>query len=101
MVMKYISIVLFAVLAIVFFCGKGGWLIAGYNTMSDNDKEKYNYKKLCRVMGGCMAVIDVLLIISCAIGEKASNTLENVFSVLGIVVVILAVILANTICRKK
>lgn len=98
---QYISIIIFAVLAFTFFRGKGGWLIAGYNTMTNEEKEKYDYKRLCRVMGCCMAVIDALLIISCALGEKVTDTAENILSISGIVIVILTVILANTICRKK
>ena len=38
---------LFLVMGIVLFCGKGSWLIAGYNTMSPQEKEKYDEKKLC------------------------------------------------------
>lgn len=60
MIKNYILIVVLAVLAIIILSGKGGWLIAGYNTMSD-DKKKYNYRKLCYVTGGCLLVIDVLL----------------------------------------
>ncbi len=88
MVAQYILIVLFTVLAFVFLAGKGGWFIAGYNTMSDEDRQK------------CIAV-DILLIISCIIGERATDNAKNIFAVLGIVIAILTVILANTICRKK
>lgn len=99
--MQYILIVLLAVLAILILSEKAGWLIAGYNTMSDNDRQKYNYKRLCRVIGGCIIAIDILLIISCAIGEAMTDKMENVFSFLEIAIAILTVILANTICRKK
>lgn len=98
---KYVLIVLFTVLTIVFFSGKGGFLIAGYNAMSDNKKQRYNYRRLCYVMGGGMLLIDVLLIISCVIGEAATDRFENVFLILGIVVTFLIVLLANIICRKK
>lgn len=101
MVTQYILIVLFAILAFVFWTGKGGWFIAGYNTMSDKDKQKYNYKRLCKVMGCCMIAVDVLFIISCIIGERATDSTKNIFAILGIVIAILTVILANTICRKK
>lgn len=101
MVDRYILIVLFAILALVFFRGKGGWLIAGYNAMSSEEKEKYNYKRLCHIMGSCMIATDVLLIISCLIGETAADNLENVFTILGIAVVIITILLVNTICRKK
>ena len=99
--MDYPLIILFTVLAIIILSGKGSWLIAGYNTMSDEDKQKYNYKKLCLVTGGCMIAIDVLLIISCTVEEITNNKLENVFAILVIAIVILTVILANTICRKN
>lgn len=101
MIVQYLLIAICTILSISFFCGKGRWLIAGYNTMNDNDKQKYDYKKLCYVMGCCLAVIDVLLIISCIIGEATTDKWKNLFSVIGIVDAILTVILANTICRKK
>lgn len=47
-----------------------------------------------------MLIIDMFLIISCAIGEAATDRLENVFLISGIVVTFLIVLLANTICRK-
>ena len=42
------------VLGIMFFCGKGSFLIAGYNTASSKEKEQYDEKALCRAMGGLM-----------------------------------------------
>ncbi|NLM47504.1 MAG: DUF3784 domain-containing protein [Epulopiscium sp.] len=30
---------LFLILSIVLFCGKGQWLIAGFNTMSEQEKK--------------------------------------------------------------
>ena len=45
---------LFILLGIVFSCGKGAGLIAGYNTSSDAEKAKYDEKKLCKVMGKFM-----------------------------------------------
>ena len=51
-----IMIALFVVLGIMFFCGKGSFLIAGYNTASSKEKEQYDEKALCRAMGGLMFV---------------------------------------------
>ena len=45
---------LFVVLGIVFCSGKGGSLIAGYNTFSPEEKSRYDEKVLCRAMGGLM-----------------------------------------------
>ena len=42
---------LFLVLALVFFMGHGGCLIAGYNTASPEEKARYDFRKLSRHMG--------------------------------------------------
>ena len=41
-------------LGLVFSRGKGAFLIAGYNTASKAEKEKYDEKALCRFMGKLM-----------------------------------------------
>ena len=55
---------LFFLLGLLFARGKGAGLIAGYNTMSAREKEKYDKKKLCKaisklmfVLGACWAVL--------------------------------------------
>lgn len=44
----------FIVLGILFSCGKGSFLIAGYNTASKAERAKYDEKALCRAMGWMM-----------------------------------------------
>ena len=39
------------ILGIVLCCGKGAFLIAGYNTASPKEKAAYNEKALCRATG--------------------------------------------------
>ena len=36
------------IMGIVLFTGHGSWLLAGYNTMKKEKREKYDEKKLCR-----------------------------------------------------
>ncbi|MCA5959355.1 DUF3784 domain-containing protein [Blautia sp. RD014234] len=43
------------IIAVILLMGKGSFLIAGYNT--SRNKEKYNEKRLCRVVGGGLGVI--------------------------------------------
>lgn len=43
-----VVIALFAVLSVLFLMGKGSWLIAGYNTASEKEKQQYNKRRLCR-----------------------------------------------------
>ena len=48
------TILLFFLLGVLFSMGKGAFLIAGYNTASKAEKEKYDEKALCRFMGKLM-----------------------------------------------
>ncbi|MDC1541996.1 DUF3784 domain-containing protein [Candidatus Pseudothioglobus singularis] len=64
-------IVPFIVLGIILYNGKGAFLIAGYNTLPKEEKEKYDEKALCRFVGISMFVLTlpmVLFIIADHIG---------------------------------
>lgn len=97
----YVVTALFIILTIMFLMGKGSWLIAGYNTSPEEEKELYDEKKLCRVMGGCFIIIDVLLLAICFFRDKMPEFFGYIF--IGIVVAdsLVAIILSNTICKKK
>lgn len=36
---------LFSTVVLFLLCGKGNWFIAGYNTLSKDERKKYNEKK--------------------------------------------------------
>ncbi len=42
---------LIIVISLVLLTGRGSFLIAGYNTSSREEKEKYDSKKMCRFIG--------------------------------------------------
>lgn len=99
-VVIWLVFVLFAVLSIVLLSGHGGWLIAGYNTASEEEKSKYDEKKLCRVSGAGMVVITVLIFVM-AIGEEVlPAAFAYVFLAVTIVDCIVIIVLMNTICKK-
>lgn len=50
----FIIMIPFLIFAIVLSQGNGAFLIAGYNTMSDSEKEKYNEKALAKFVGKVM-----------------------------------------------
>lgn len=52
---------LLAIISVIFLTGHGVNLIAGYNTASKEEKEKYNAKKLCHCMGIGISVITILV----------------------------------------
>lgn len=44
-------IILFIVLGLILLLGRGSFLIAGYNTLSTEEKERFNRKKLTKFVG--------------------------------------------------
>ncbi len=54
----------FIILAVVFLCGKGSFLIAGYNTASAAERAKYDEKALCKAMGLFMIALAVCWLIA-------------------------------------
>lgn len=60
---------LFSVLGFyMMFTGRGSFLIAGYNTMSKEEKEKFDSKALSKFIGKCIIMPTGLLTILFAIG---------------------------------
>lgn len=88
-----------AIMSIVLLCGKGGFLIAGYNTASAGNKAKYDEKKLSRVMGAGMSVITVMLMIMALMGENAPGFFIWIFLAVVFVDIVFMMILTNTRCK--
>ena len=81
------------ILAIVFFIGKGDNLISGYNTSSQEEKEKYHVKRLrlvmgvfCLLMAGLVAFIDTIGV--------------GVFVITATLMVVPLLVLCNTWAKK-
>lgn len=68
MIFVGIFIGLFVFLGVIFSMGKGAFLIAGVNTMSKEEKAKYNIPALCKFMGKFMFVIAFSILLF-ALGE--------------------------------
>ena len=86
-----ISLIVF-VLAIIILTGKGDNLIAGYNTSTKEEKERYNIKRVRICIGG------MLLILSPAMLLFADNFVLLIAVVPSLS--ILSIILANTWAKK-
>ena len=59
---------LFVLLGVLFARGKGADLIAGYNTLSPREKEKYDKEKLCKTMSKMMFLLAATWAVA-ALGE--------------------------------
>lgn len=93
----YIGIILlFVLLAIPFFMGKGAFLIAGYNTMSPEEQEKIDAPALCRFMAKILLglAFSVLLWLLSSVFSLGWLMTAGIFLLIGVIV--FALIYANT-----
>ena len=82
--------------AIVLFIGKGDFLIAGYNTASQEEKDKCNIKRL-RFLVGSIFILSAFLM---ALRDMDIMG-RGLFVISTIILVIATLILANTWAMKK
>lgn len=92
---------LFVLLGILFFCGKGSFLIAGYNTASKAEQAKYDKKALCRSMGWLMIALAVCWFIVALNFLFESMVFLWVGLVLFFVVIVAGIVYMNTSKRIK
>lgn len=76
--------------------GKFSNMIAGYNTMSPNDKAKYNELKVFRVLAITLSVVALILILGLIGIISFNDTL-----IISIVILIIGIILGNIIPKKR
>ena len=95
-----ITIILLAslclILALVILVGKGDWMIAGYNTASPKEREKYNIKRL-RIVLAVLMVVTALFVLSML---YTPPYLIGLTAQLLVIACIVGVILANTWAKK-
>lgn len=89
--------VLVAVLGVVILAGKGDGLIAGYNTASEEDRDKYDIRRLRLLMGLVLIAVAPLCFL---LNGDAVESCVLVFTAAVVALAAVAVILANTWARK-
>ncbi len=87
---------LFAILGVVMLTGRGTGLIAGYNTMSESERARYDAPKLCRTIGVFLLVL-VFFLLGLAMGWMP------IYAFLTVVFLAVPVLLiyANTRCYRN
>ncbi len=80
------------VLAVIILTGKGDDLIAGYNTSTKEEKERYNIKRVRICIGGMLLILSPIMLLFA----------DNYIILIAIVppLSILSVILTNTWAKK-
>lgn len=93
--------IVFLVIAIVLFTGRGAFLIAGYNTMPKEKKEKYDEKKLGRITGSAVLMLSLLIAFTELFKERLPASFGTIFGVAVGVIIVVHLILMNTVGKKK
>ena len=101
LVVNLIVIAFFVLMGILFARGNGMSLIAGYNTLSPREKEKYDKEKLCKAMSGMMFLLAGTWAVAAAGVYIRSNALCWAGIALFLAVIIGGVIYMNTGNRLK
>ena len=101
LVVNLIVIAFFVLMGILFARGKGMSLIAGYNTLSHREKEKYDKEKLCKAMSGMMFLLAGTWAVAAAGVYIRSNALCWAGIALFLAVIVVGVIYLNTGDRIK
>lgn len=113
MIIIGIDILFFSIVGICLICGKGSWMISGYNTMSKEEKENCNIKKISRTVGTFLLMIAVVMVVmsfvAFVIQYATKNDIENIIGyivgsftfVIIIGIIILVVILQKHNNNKK
>lgn len=86
-------------LAFVILKGWGDRLIAGYNTASKEEQEKFNIKRLRIVVAAMILSVPALILVAACFDDITGITLD--FLPVLLIVVAIGIILVYTWCRKK
>ena len=93
------------IMSLIILNGKGDSLIAGYNTASKQEQNKYNIKKLRQVVFCILNLLSITLIIFTLIFSNSDET-QMILSIIAlclsiIVISIIGIIFANKYAKNK
>ena len=99
MIVSIVFAVVFIALVPIFLMGKGDNLIAGYNTASEEEKQKVDIQRLRLLMAVMMVFTAALCGCLPFIGSDKQMVLA--VSVIFVIITFVFIILANTWAKKK
>lgn len=104
MIIMGIEVLIFSIMGICLICGKGSWMIAGYNTMSKEEKANCDIKKVSRAVGIFLLIIAVFIgVMSFVIQYAIKNDVKNIIGYAGVgvaFVVAMGSIILVIYCKK-
>ena len=88
--------ILLIVISIPLYFGKGSNMIAGYNDLSQVDKEKINRLRLCKMLAITIDITAIILILGAYSIISINDTM-----ILGFITLIVGTILSNVVSKNK
>ena len=86
--------------SIVLLSGHGAISIAGYNTMTEDEKKTIDEKKLCFVMGISTSVCALTMLYMAVLSPNITITTTIIASSIITIDMIVTIYMANTKCEK-
>ena len=86
--------------SLILLSGHGAALIAGYNTMTEDEKKTIDEKKLCFVMGISMSVCALTMLYMAVLSPNITITTTIIASSIITIDMIVTIYIANTKCEK-
>lgn len=94
-----VSIILIG-MGIFILSGWGDSLIAGYNTASKKEQQKFDIKRLRLVVALILFIVPVVISIPFFFGKEDNAMVHILTTIVCAVIIVVGVILANTWCKK-
>ncbi|WP_160673959.1 DUF3784 domain-containing protein [Clostridium sp. C8-1-8] len=101
MIIGIIILAILTALSLILISGKGGILLAGYNTLSKEEKEKYDEKKLCRNSGFELLAVDILLAVLLIYISTDFGKVHPLFAAIPIALIIIVFVFISVFKTEK
>ena len=86
--------------SLILLSGHGSVLIAGYNTMTEDEKKTIDEKKLCFVMGISTSICALTMLYMAILSPNITITTTIIASSIITIDMIVTIYIANTKCKK-
>ena len=91
---------IFGIWSLILLSGHGAASIAGYNTMTEDEKKTIDEKKLCFVTGISMSVCALTMLYMAVLYPNITNTTAIIAGSIIAIDAAVTVYIANTKCKK-
>ena len=89
-----------AIWSLILLSGHGAASIAGFNTMTEDEKKIIDEKKLCFVLGICMSVCALTMLYTAVLSPNITITTTIIASSIITIDLAVTIYIANTKCKK-